>query len=345
MSELAQIFFTEEFDFKPLPKMPFYEGLSRGDVAIAEKCNFDGLLHRLRHLTPRFLLKIGDRIGSRMLVRTNSPYQNEIQDFAAHLGVGVETLNTGYEWACTAIVRENSDRRPILHRVLDWSLPMGAFMHVAKYETAVGSYYDINWAGNSGIINAVAPGRFAISINQAPIPQHCRLGILGFPFDWAIQRFKTFRSKGWLPSHLLRYVFENAKDYSEAVRLLSESKLVIPVIFTVCGKDVGEKCIIERRENSSHTIQDWNVCTANHWQAQKWKGHARPIRSRDRLEEAQAQSGIGVVDSFHWEWLSPPILNKHSIMAFIADAHGLFKVVNFKYDGLRVVPISYLNLS
>ena len=49
MSELAQIFFTEEFDFKPLPKMPFYEGLSRGDVAIAEKCNFDGLLHRLRH--------------------------------------------------------------------------------------------------------------------------------------------------------------------------------------------------------------------------------------------------------------------------------------------------------
>ncbi len=341
---MSDIFFKESEDFLVLPKMPYYEGLDRVQVSVAEKYNFDGLVHRLRFLTPKFILKIGDRIGARLLARTKSPYLEEINGFSKHLGVGVETLNTGYEWACTAMVRETASKHPVLHRVLDWSLPMGKYMHVAKYETEHGPYYDINWSGNSGIINAVAPKRFVISINQSPIPMRSNLGKIGFPIDWFLQRRATFQSSGWLPSHLLRHVFEIAPDYHSAVKILTETPLAIPVIFTVCGREEGEKCIIERQENSAHIIEYSNVCTANHWQEHEWSGHPRPIRSRDRLEAAKSACSDYVEEDFNWQWLRPPILNKHSIMAFIANTDGVMKVANFRVVDGVVTPISYFSL-
>ncbi len=36
------------------------------------------------------------------------------------------------------MVRSSASGEPQLNRVLDWSLPMGEFMHVAHYETSVG---------------------------------------------------------------------------------------------------------------------------------------------------------------------------------------------------------------
>lgn len=331
-------------DFSTLPKMPFYTGLGRVDVAQKDAANFHGLVHRLRWLTPKWALKLGDAIGKRMIVRTSSPYLDEIDSFGDVLGTGVYTLNTGYEWACTALVRECEDGQPHLNRVLDWALPMGPYMHVAHYDSPCGSYYDINWAGNSGIINAVAPKRFAISINQAPLPQHCGIGMAGFPVDWVIQRFKTFRSKGWLPSHLLRHVFETCRTYDDAVRILSETELAIPVIYTVCGAQRGERVVIERRENEAHCVRDSGVCTANHWQQPVWKGHARPIRSRDRLGFAQEIFKLNFKADKSWDWLQPPVFNSHSIMAFVANTDGLLKVVHFKKSDGKIIPIGYFSL-
>lgn len=194
-------------------------------------------------------------------------------------------------------------------------------------------------------MNAVAPGRFAISINQSPIPMRSKLGRIGFPFDWALQRLHTFRSSGWLPAHLLRHVFETAKDFDEAVKLLSQSGLAIPVIFTVCGTKDGERAIIERREHEAHIIRESGVCTANHWQRDGWHGHPRPIKSHDRLKSAKTSTEALFSEDKAWDWLIPPVFNKHSIMAFVGNTSGLLKVVNFKVKNGTIRPISFFDIS
>jgi hypothetical protein len=84
--------------------------------------------------------------------------------------------------------------------------------------------------------------------------------------------------------------WRGAPDYQTAISLLRDSPLAIPVIFTVCGHNAGEKCIIERQENAAHIIEYSEVCTTNHWQKRNWTGYPRPIRSKDRLAAAKLAS-------------------------------------------------------
>ena len=84
-------------DFKNLPLMKFYKGADRVEVARLDCDNSHGLVHRLRWLTPKWALAIGDRIGHSTIVRTSSPYKEEMKRFSTILGTGVFTLNTGYE--------------------------------------------------------------------------------------------------------------------------------------------------------------------------------------------------------------------------------------------------------
>ncbi|MFA7277167.1 MAG: hypothetical protein WC043_10245 [Pseudobdellovibrionaceae bacterium] len=328
-----------------LSRLPFYKGLSRIDVAHRDAPQFHALLHKLRWITPAFVLRLGDKFGAKTLARTNSPYEAEVAEMALRLGDGVYTLNTGFEWGCTAYARHDHEDQPVLHRVLDWALPMGAYMHVAQYDTRFGDYFDINWAGNAGMINGVAPGRFVISINQAPVPMHTEMGALGWPVDWAIQRYKTLTSEAWLPAHLLRHVFENAGDYTEACAILTDTPLSIPVIFTICGTQKGEVRVIERRENDAHVLHEGSSCTANHWQSSSWLGHPRPIKSRDRLAAARKtiQGTFGGHDS--WNWLAPPMLNSHSIMAFSANTEGLLNVVALVHTKEGSKPVAAFSLN
>jgi len=312
--------------FESIPEMPFHSGLTRVQVARAERGQFQALLHELRWLIPGFALRLGDKSGKGWLRNNCSPYVNEVAELADILGAGTYTLNTGYEWCCTAFVRASADGTPVMHRVLDWSLTMGKFMYVAEYETPHGPYHDINWPGNSGMINGLAPGRFVIAINQAPIPMHLGIGPIGGIFDWAIQRRKTFRSHDWPPTHLLRHVFETAPDYQTAREMLQRTPLAIPVIFTICGTRTGEACVIERTETDAYIVAD-NVCTANHWQNPNWRGHARPIKSRARL--VAAKSAPSSIPNF--TWLKKPILNSHSIMAFQADTRGNAEIITMAH--------------
>ncbi len=325
--------------FETLTDFPFHAGLTRPQVAQAERARFHALLHRLRWLVPGFALRIGDRMGKKWLDQTCTIYTNETAALAEILGAGAYTLNTGYEWCCTTFVRPDENGMPVMHRTLDWSLAMADFMHVAEYQTPHGPYYDINWPGNSGMINGIAPGRFVIAINQAPIPMHLGIGKIGSIPDWIIQRRKTFNSRDWPPTHLLRHVFESAPDYQTACRMLEQTPLAIPVIFTVCGAAAGEARVIERMETAAHVITD-NVCTANHWQNPNWRGHARPIKSRARLKTAKAAAAT----KQGFDWLQNPILNKHSIMAFRAATGGTAEIITLAYKHGLPTPARYLSI-
>src|SRR3546814_9614724 len=111
----------------------------------------------------------------------------------------------------------------------------------------------------------MAPGRFAVSINQPPA-RLTRIGPFGVPLivDWFLTRRKVSRSTALPPTHLLRQVCEQARDYAEARRMLGEVPVCIPVFFALCGTGPTEGCLIERLETRAFTFEA-PVCAGNHW--------------------------------------------------------------------------------
>jgi hypothetical protein len=207
---------------------------------------------------------------------------------------------------------------------------------VAQQKTAVGEFYNITWPGLSGMFQGLAPGRFAAAINLAPMRKH-GLGIAG---DWLKNRIIAGRAKGLPPSHLLRLVFEQAKNYAEAKEMLCKTPIAAPVIFTLTGLIPGEGCIIERLENSAE-IKELSVAqvvsTANEFHssfAQIGKGwRPRMMDSAGRLRQSMEIS-TQELQQDHFSWLRPPMLNSFTRLVMQADAAtGLLMVQGYEGQG------------
>jgi hypothetical protein len=69
-------------------------------------------------------------------------------------------------------VRDAERHRPS-PRLLDWGFPkLGENLVVAHQSGPAGDFHNITWPGIAGIYQAVARGRFAAAINQAPMRRH-----------------------------------------------------------------------------------------------------------------------------------------------------------------------------
>ena len=69
------------------------------------------------------LMPLLDGVARRWLMRSASPYVDEVRAIAATLGFpGIWFLNGSYQWSCTALAREE-DGAPWLARTLDWPFP------------------------------------------------------------------------------------------------------------------------------------------------------------------------------------------------------------------------------
>lgn len=123
----------------------------------------------LGHAASYAALPTGDWFAKRWLSRTGNPYRGEIDAFAARLGVkGVHALNLVYEFGCTSGVYATG-HGPRLLRVLDWPFPgLGAHTVVAHQRGPAGDFHNVTWPGTSGVFSALAQGRFAVALNQAP---------------------------------------------------------------------------------------------------------------------------------------------------------------------------------
>jgi hypothetical protein len=250
-----------------------------------------------------------DRASRGWLARTNNPYRDEILAFEALLGIkGVTTLNICFEWGCTSGAFRVNDA-VVLRRVLDWKFPaLGEHLVVAHQSGPAGEFYNVTWPAMSGIYHAMAPGRFAAAINQAPMRRHGR----PIALDWAKNRIATKGETGLPAAHLLRHVFETAPDYTTAKTMLSETPIAVPAIFILAGIDQG--CVIERIENDCavREIEGGRVCASNHFgtrlnqTARGW--HPRSKDSPERLACALAPDTVN--DGF--AWFVPPIANPTS---------------------------------
>ena len=276
-------------------------------------------------------LPVGDKLSLRWLKKSNNPYREEIEKTAEIVGgKGIIALNMCYEWGCTSgAFQVEPGKAPHLTRILDWPFPaLGENTVVAHQKGPAGEFHNVTWPGMSGVYNAIAHGRFAAALNQAPMRRR-RTGIF---LDWARNRFHFNTQLGLPPAHLLRRVFETAKDYAEAKKMLSTEPLSIPVIYILTGTKEGEGCVIERIENSAviREMKNGRVTAANHFESSlNGLGHGWMPRATNSHNRMMCAMGVDMADiSNDFAWFKEPIANYVSRLAMVAKADtGNFKVI------------------
>ncbi len=299
----------------------------------------------------RPMVPLIDRLAKRWLTRSQSPYLGEIGEIATTLGFpGIWFLNGSYQWSCTALAREEG-AVPWLARTLDWPFPgLGRHVEIARMRGPAGEFLNVTWPGYVGALTAMAPGRFAAAVNQAPLKRRSTAKGLRL-FDMAANSIHTFaRVRHIPPDQLLRRVFETCRDFGEARTVLERTPLARPVIYTLVGCRAGERCVIERTETGARTYED-QTGAANDWTHRMplWEGRLGSERiftatfdeagerSKTRRDALGAWSGTFERDSFGW--IEPPVLNKYTRLGVeTCPAQGILRAIGYELDDGQELP-------
>lgn len=291
----------------------------------------------------RRLVPVSDGFARRWLERSQSPYVDEVRAIAGALGFpGIWFLNGSYQWSCTTLAREEASM-PWLARTLDWPYPgLGRYLAVARMRGPAGDFFNVTWPGYVGTLTAMAPGRFAASVNQAPMRRRTTNRMLR-PFDLAMNSLGTLLYERRMPpDQLLRQAFETCRTYDEARRLLETMPIARPVIYTLAGCRPGECCVIERTETTANTRES-ETSAANDWLHRQpgWEGRisANSIFSctyeeaagRSLARRGSLASWSGEFTHGSFGWVVPPVLNLYTrIAAEMCPARGLLRVVGYE---------------
>lgn len=291
----------------------------------------------------RPLLPLVDGLARRWLMRSQSPYVDEIGSIAAALGFsGIWLLNGSYQWSCTALARDD-DGAPWLARTLDWPFSgLGRYVEIARMRGPAGDYLNVTWPGYVGVLTAVAPARFGAAINQAPMLRRTHHRLLRV-YDFAANAVDTMRhARAIPPDQLLRRAFETCRDYAEAKRLLEITPIARPVIYTLAGCRPGERCVIERTVDGART-REGDTCAANDWldSQPQWEGRIGADKVlTSTYEEAAAYSRARRETFAQWQgslaretfgWVVPPVLNSFTRLAVeMCPARGILRAVGYE---------------
>lgn len=306
-----------------------------------------GSLPRAAHpLVPSF-----DRISQRWLARSRSPYVDEIAAIAGALDFsGVWLLNASMQWGCTSRASAH-DGLPWLLRTLDWPFHgLGHHTELAHMSGAAGGFISVTWPGYVGVLTALAPGRFAAALNQAPMWRRTRHRWLR-PYDYAANVLGAWMHRdGMPPDQLLRQAFELCDTYADARRMLERTPVVRPVIYTLVGCAVDERCVIERTETDFLT-REQETSAANDWLPSRpgWEGR---IGTRRFLVSSFAEAAgyscarrealagwRGSLAAAGFDWVREPVLNPYTRLAVaMSPASGILRAAGYDIAGAAVLP-------
>jgi hypothetical protein len=267
-----------------------------------------------RHV-PAAALRQLDYVSRRWLEKWENAHLPEIEAVARELNrPGAYFFSINYEWGCTCRVTPSPDHKSArLIRVLDWRTPgLGRNVLAARVSSPAGRFVTLTWPGYTGVLTGMAPGRFSAALNQAPM----RKAIGFYALDWAANRRRVWHMSHPTPAHLLRTVFEQAKTYADARRMLIEEPISTPAIYSLAGLKANETAVIERTETEARAHEGPNVA-ANHWQSPGWRGHARGYDSAGRA--SQMHTVVPDLDPA-FPWLKAPILNNRTRIVMVSDA-------------------------
>jgi hypothetical protein len=328
MSELAESSKLRASGDPALPAIPVIDVRSGGPVAHArlQRERLATLRDACFSFLPglRGIAPVLDRVSSAWLARTPSPYLDEIAAIAGLIkGGGVWFVNASYEWGCTT--RVDAASAPRMWRTLDWPFPgLGRHVEVALQNGGAGVYANVTWPGAVGVLTAVAPGRFAAAINQAPMFRRTR-GSLLVGYDLALNAVETYRDNGcWPAPHLLRHVFDTCGTFDEAVEVLSTAPLARPTIYSIAGISASQACLIERTRTEA-VVRRGNATIANDWHPESprrdgyWMPRGALARGVDDSDKRRrCLEGDEPGPSF--AWLREPVLNGFTRLAVETSA-------------------------
>ena len=282
-----------------------------------------------RRMLPGPLLPLLDSLSRRWAVRSKNPYREEVARLSARIGAGAWFMNFCFEWGCTTGVAPDPAAPGMrMLRTLDWPFHgVGRHVLVARQEGPAGEFLNVTWPGFVGVVTAMAPGRFALAINQAPL---VRRGYLPLAADWLVNRVRVFRSRCLPPAHLARQAMESCRSYEEAKEMLETTPIALPAFFTLAGMNGTAGCVIERTETRAW-VHAAPAAVANHWLTQGLKGRPRGIDSRRRH---RLMNGLSRLPSDAFGWMVAPILNKDTRLSLVANAAaGVLLVQGWEADG------------
>jgi hypothetical protein len=285
------------------------------ETLLAHEARAHALLDLATAAVPSAALRQLDKVSRRWLEKWENAHLAEIDAIAARLArPGAYFFSVNYEWGCTCRVSPSPDQKSArLMRVLDWKTPgLGKHVLAARVSGASGRYVTLTWPGYTGVLTAMAPGRFSAALNQAPM----RKAVGFYVLDWAANRRRVWTMPHPTPAHLLRTVFERAESFSQARHMLMSEPISTPGIYSLAGLKPSETAVIERTETEARVHDGANVA-ANHWQAPGWRGRARGEQSAER---ACLLHRIPPELDADFSWLVPPVLNRQTRLVMVADA-------------------------
>ncbi len=292
------------------------------------------------------LARLADPLARWWLHRSGSPLVGEIDAIARTLGrPGIWLLHGAYAFSCTALADE-SPEGPVLRRTLDWPFPgLGRLVEVTRQRGEAGEFLSATWPGFAGVLTAVAPGRFAASINQAPMRRRTSVCWLLW-LDYVLNALAAFFTSGRPPpEHVLRRAFETCATFEEACRLLARAPVARPVLFLVTGRAAGERVLIERDGDQTRIYRD-NTVVANAWRDRShgWRprvcGEGTPLENNRRRVTAMA--ACTGVHPPNLEWATAPVVNAFTRIAVeMCASSGRLVVAGWEATG-RVTAITEL---
>ncbi len=301
----------------PRVPIPLVEIGGQGALALvrAEPRRMADILEKAADHYTGPIMAMADRLSEYWLARNDNPYLDEIFAVADYVNCpGPWMLNLSYEWSCTAAIGPDLHRGGNrLLRTLDWPLQgLGRNVIIARMEGEEGLYDAVTWPGFSGVLTAMAPGRFSAAINQPPMRRWSGL----YGLDWIINRALMWREDSLPPVHLLRQVFDQCRDFDEAFEVLTNTPIAMPAFFTLSGVGLRENALIERTAVDVSSQIGPNAIS-NHWKNLNIPAYIRGVDSPGRL--AQMDS-LRYDTANNFGWVTPPILNPITRLSVIANA-------------------------
>ena len=170
-------------------------------------------------------------------LRTAGRFQAEAVSLAKHFNVDWRAIiiaNISYDLMIANIgcstVALPTPRGPVLARNMDWwpeDLLAQASYLIHYDRGGVRHFSNAGWPGSIGVVSGMSARGFALVLNAALGPE--RSSKLGYP----------------VLLHLRR-VLEDARDFDEAVRLLTDQHLAVGGLITLVGSDNQQRVVIER---------------------------------------------------------------------------------------------------
>ena len=296
------------------------------------------LRRELEGATPRPLLALLKAAVGALHAMFGHHYGDEVDELAALLGASpaeIVLANIYYDLAaggCSTFVQP-APAGPILARSLDWNFSRQFLRkHTTVYRflsAPCGPYATVSYPGLIGALTGMAPGRFAIAINYV---RHAT--------ESGKAKIASRGLKGYWPTTwVVRQALDHAATFADAVRHLSRTPLLAPVMFTVAGTAPGEGVVIERTPDRAvvRRMEDDGapVCLTNHYVSDDLIDSNEGIEEIDTVERLDALER-GLADNVvHDAHAALKLLSHKSLMSLIT-AH---QVVARPRDRMFVVRV------